>query len=233
VAIPKSSYIELPVLQELIAVGGADEVRFLYARLIAYFPQLDEAEVRAIKTGDHKIWRKTVQAAGKTLDDNRYLIRKKGFWTVTEKGREIVLDESTGIISAKIVDQPLSHGEVQNLLIEIGESLGYYARAEFEYFDVIWRETNISQRISHVFEVQSKGNIDSAFAKLKRAYQSQRSKPFLVVASESDLNRARQSLVREFQDLASSVSILTFVQVKKVHQNLTAISDILPNLLNT
>jgi hypothetical protein len=233
VSLPKSSYIELPVLQELIAVGGADEVRFLYERLIAYFPQLEDEEIRAIKTGTHKNWRKAVQTAGKTLDDNRYLHRKNGFWSITEKGREIALSETTGIILSKASDSPLTHIEVQNLLIEIGESLGFYAQSEFEYFDVIWRETQLSQRISHVFEVQSKGNIDSAFAKLKRAYQSQRSKPFLVLASEQDLNRARQSLQREFNDLASAVSILTFVQVKKVHQNLKSISDILPNLLNS
>ena len=78
------------------------------------------------------------------------------------------------------------------MLLKIGEILGYYAEIEFEYYDVIWRETETSKRISHVFEVQSKGNIDSAFAKLKRAFDAQRSKPFLILASERDTNRAIQ-----------------------------------------
>jgi len=221
----------MPVLQELIAVGGADEVRFLYERLIAYFPQIGEQDVRAIKNGTHKSWRKAVQNAGKTLDENNCLKRKNGFWTLTEKGREIVQAESSGIFLTKTDDSQLSHVEIQKLLIEIGECLGFFAAAEFEYFDVVWRETSKSPRISHVFEVQSKGNIDSAFAKLKRAYQSQRTRPFLVLASERDLNRARQSLVREFQDIESAVTILTFVQVKKVHRNLKSIGEILPVLL--
>ncbi len=221
----------MPVLQELIAVGGADEVRFLYQRLIAYFPQLDEQDVRAIKTGTNKSWRKAVQNAGKTLDENNFLKRKNGFWTVTETGREIVQVECLGITLTKTDDSQLSHVEIQKMLIEIGECLGFYAAAEYEYFDVIWRETDKNPRISHVFEVQSKGNIDSAFAKLKRAYQSQRTKPFLVLASERDLNRARQSLVREFQDIEAAIMILTFVQVKKVHGNLKSIGEILPRLL--
>ncbi|HLM59958.1 MAG TPA: hypothetical protein VK308_04090 [Pyrinomonadaceae bacterium] len=79
--------------------------------------------------------------------------------------------------------------------------------------------------------MQSKGNIDSAFAKLARAYQSQRSKPFLIVSSERDLNRARQSLTREFQDIELAVTILTFVQVKRIHRNLKAVSEVLPKLL--
>jgi hypothetical protein len=229
--LPKPTYIEMPILQELIAVGGADEVRFLYERLIAYFPQIEDKDIQAIKNGTNKSWRKAVQVAGKTLDENSLLKRKNGFWTVTEKGRDIVRAESLSITLTKPVERQLSHVEIQKLLIEIGEYLGFYAAAEFEYFDVIWRETRNSPRISHVFEVQSKGNIDSAFAKLKRAYQSQRSKPFLILDSERDLNRARQSLGREFQDIDSAITILSFVQIKKVHRNLLSISEILPRLL--
>ncbi len=117
------------------------------------------------------------------------------------------------------------------MLVEIGESLGFYAETEFEFYDVIWRETPKSQRLSHIFEVQSKGNIDSAFAKLKRAYQAQRTKPFLVIASERDLNRARQSLSREFQDIETVVTILTFAQIKQVHQNLKNIPEIIKEFL--
>ena len=223
----------MPVLHELIAVGGSDEVRYLYERLIAYFPQLGEEDVRAIKSGTNKNWRKSVQNAGKMLNEDNFLTRRNGFWTVTEKGREIVRAESLGITLTKSDDTRLSHVEIQTLLIEIGESLGYFAQAEFEYFDVIWREADKNPRISHVFEVQSKGNIDSAFAKLKRAYQRERTKPFLVLASERDLNRARQSLVREFQDIESVVTILTFVLVKKVHHNLKSIGEILPKLLHS
>jgi hypothetical protein len=96
---------------------------------------------------------------------------------------------------------------------------------------VVWRETEKSQRLSHIFEVQSKGNLDSAFAKLKRAYEAQRTKPFLVISTEKDLNRARQSLRREFIDIEQRVTLLTFAQIRTIHQNLSGIAEIIKELL--
>ncbi|MCU0240203.1 MAG: hypothetical protein MUC29_12245, partial [Pyrinomonadaceae bacterium] len=119
----------------------------------------------------------------------------------------------------------------QEILAQIGNSLNYFSELEFEFYDVVWREKESSPRISHVFEVQSKGNIDSAFAKLKRAYEAQRSIPFLVVASERDTKRAMQSLQREFIELQEVITILSFAEVNKIHQNVYSISEILLKLL--
>lgn len=230
-SLPFSSSIEMPILQELVATGGADDVRFLYERLIAYFPQLSEREIAEIKGGTNVSWRKAVQKAGKFLDENGCLKRRQGFWTITEKGKESAEAETLEFILAKPETAPTTHVDIQKALMEIGSSLGFFAEMEYEFYDVIWRESEKSPRLSHIFEVQSKGNIDSAFAKLKRAYQSQRTKPFLIVSSERDLNRARQSLAREFQDIESAVTILTFPQIKSVHQNLRNIAEIIRELL--
>jgi hypothetical protein len=232
-SLPVSSSIEIPILQELAATGGADDVRYLYTRLIAYFPQLDETEILEIKSGANKYWRKAVQKAAKSLDENKCLTRNAGYWTITKKGYETAQIESSGFTLAKMPNNPSTHVTVQQSLIEIGNCLGFYAEMEFEYYDVIWRETEKSPRLSHIFEVQSKGNLDSAFAKLKRAYQSQRTKPFLVISSEKDLNRARKSLVQEFQDIEKAVTILTFVQVKQLHRNLMPIRETLSKFLET
>ncbi|MCY7376675.1 MAG: hypothetical protein LH472_12010 [Pyrinomonadaceae bacterium] len=230
-SLPISSTIEMPILQELAATGGSDDVRFLYERLIAYFPQLNDKEVAEIKIGTNKNWRTAVQKAARMLDEKSCLRRNHGFWTLTVKGRETVENESLDFTATKPETEATSHAHIQKLLIEIGVFLGFHAAMEFEFYDVVWRETAKSPRISHIFEVQHKGNLDSAFAKLKRAYQSQRTKPFLVISSEKDFNRARQSLFREFQDIESAVTILTFVQVKKIYQNLNSIGEILPKLL--
>lgn len=229
--IPNVSSIELPILQELAAVGGSDKLRFLYQRLIAYFPQLSEAEIFDIKNESNPKWRDAVQKAGKILDENKLIYRRQGFWTITNKGRETVKAETSEFTLTKLEEKPLSHTDVQKMLIEIGFSLGYHAETEFEFYDVVWRENEKIQRLSHIFEVQSKGNLDSAFAKLKRAYEAKRTKPFLVVSSERDLNRARKSLSREFQDIASAVVILTFVQIEQVHRNLKNISEIIREFL--
>ena len=228
---PNTTSIEMPILQELAATGGEDDVRFLYERLKAYFPQLSEDEIVEIKSGESKIWRRFVQKAGKSLDEKGYLKRERGIWKITEKGQKSVETENQGFVLNQLREEPLSHTNIQKRLVEIGQSLGFYAEMEFEFYDVIWREAQKSQRISHVFEVQSKGNIDSAFAKLKRAYQAQRSKPFLILSTESDTRRALKSLNSEFMDIQEALIILSFPEIKKIHENLNAIGDILPAFL--
>ena len=230
-SLPNSASIEIPILQELSAVGGEDKLRFIYERLIPYFPQLTETQITEIKQSSNKNWRNTVQKAGKILDKKKLILRKRGNWTLTEKGFELVQKESSGFTLTKNENKSLSHVEIQEMLVKIGEELNFYAETEFEYYDVIWREKSKSVRLSHIFEVQSKGNLDSAFAKLKRAYEAQRTKPFLIVSNEKNLRRAIKSLNYEFRDLESAVKILTFAQVEKVYQNLTEISEILPLFL--
>ncbi|MCY7345981.1 MAG: hypothetical protein LH614_07130 [Pyrinomonadaceae bacterium] len=232
-SLPPTNSIEMPILQELVATGGADEIRFLYERLAGYFPQIEDREVSAIKLGANVGWRKTVQKAGRNLEEKGFIKRNRGAWKITEKGKATVTEESSSYTLTAAVLSPATHLNIQELLVEIGSFLGFAAQTEYEYYDVVWRETPKSLRLSHIFEVQSKGNIDSAFAKLKRAYQSQRTKPFLVVSSEKDLKRAHQSLAREFQDIETAVTILTFVQIQLVHRNLQAICDILPKLLES
>ena len=221
----------MPILQELVAVGGSDNLQFLYERLIAYFPQLSNEEIAEIKNGTNKYWRKAVQTAGKILDENGLISRDRGNWTITKKGKADAESQFSDFSIYKTESKTLSHSDIQKFLVKIGESLGFYAETEFEYYDVIWRETLKNQRLSHVFEVQSKGNIDSAFAKLKRAYEAQRSKPFLVVSTERDLNRARLSLSREFHDIEPVTKILTFAQIQQVHQNLANIAEIIREFL--
>ena len=117
------------------------------------------------------------------------------------------------------------------MLVEVGRVLGYYAQAEFDYYDVVWREGAESPRLSHVFEVQRRGNVDAALAKLKRAYDAQRTRPFLVVASERDTNRAemQMSLARTgaFHEIGSVTTILSFEQLRRLHRALTSVEDIL------
>lgn len=230
-ALPTINSIEMPILQELAAVGGADNLRFLYLRLAGYFPQLSEVELTEIKNETNAKWRGAVQKAGKNLDDHGYLIRMRGLWKITAKGLDKIEAQILEFTPCKPAVKNLSHTEVQQMLVEIGENLGFFAVAEYEYYDVVWRENEKSARLSHVFEVQSKGNIDSAFAKLKRAYEAQRSKPFLIVSSERDLNRSEKSLSREFQDISLALRILTFSQIEQVHRNLSGIADIIKEFL--
>ncbi|MFN2453950.1 MAG: hypothetical protein ABR577_06975 [Pyrinomonadaceae bacterium] len=237
-AFPGVARIELPVLHELAATGGSEDVRFLYARLVAYFPQLTQADIAELGNGRSKQWRSLVQRAGRALDEKRLIKRRCGYWTLTEQGRARASEEDFSLPK----DQKLaatrtlefSHGDIQQMLLDIGRSLGYRSQREFEYYDVVWRESEASPRLSHVFEVQRKGNIDAALAKLKRAYDAQRSKPYLIVASERDTNRAQKSLsvarTGAFHEIGRVTTIFSFEQIGKLHRALTSVEDLLTEL---
>lgn len=223
---PLSTSIEVPILQELNAVGGGDDVRFLYEKLIPYFPQINPNDLQKIQN-----WRKIVQRAGKELDEQGLLIRERGFWKITEKGQRKIDEENHDFHISRPETVELNHIKIQEMVAEIGNILGFSTELEFEYYDVVWREKKTSLRLSHVFEVQSKGNIDSAFAKLKRAFDAQRSQPFLVLSTERDSRRAAQSLEREFVELQEVITILSFAEVNRIYQNLHTMKEILPKLL--
>jgi hypothetical protein len=236
-AYPGVARIELPILQELVATGGVEDVRFLYNRLVAYFPQLDNREVHAINDGHRSQWRRLVQRAGRALADKRQIERRRGHWSVTAAGRKRAAEEgqafslSDGSENTQARTETLSHTDVQQMLIDIGRVLGYHAQSEFEYYDVVWRTDEMSPRLSHVFEVQHKGNIDAALAKLKRAYEAQRSKPFLIITSERDTNRAQKSMslarTGAFHEIGSVTTILSFEQLHRLHRALVSVEDLL------
>ncbi|HVF45763.1 MAG TPA: hypothetical protein VM936_22235 [Pyrinomonadaceae bacterium] len=239
-AYPSVERIELPLLQELVATGGVEHARFLYDRLVAYFPQLGGEEVLAAANGHRRQWRRLVQSAARELDGRREIERDRGRWMITDRGRRRVGEESLQFTFSEptpveeAANEGLTHTEVQQMLVDVARVLGHAAEAEFDYYDVVWREAEDSPRISHVFEVQRKGNVDAALAKLKRAYDAQRSRPFLVVASERDTNRAERqlSLARTgpFHEIGRVTTILSFEQLRRLHRALTSVEDLLSQL---
>ena len=237
---PGAARLELPILQELAATGGTDDVRFIYERLVAYFPQMNGAGQTPTR-GDRR-WRRHVQQAGRLLDDKRQIERRRGLWSLTQQGRKRVEEEAPSFSFAVEAEPPaeaaaegLSHGDVQQMLIDIGLALGLHAEKEFDYYDVVWRDEAVSPRLSHVFEVQRKGNVDAALAKLKRAYESQRSKPFLVVSSERDTNRAnlQMSLARTgpFHEIGRVTTVVSFEQLSRLHRALASVGELLAEFI--
>lgn len=237
---PSSSRLELPILQELVATGGAERVRFLYERLAGYFPQLTLVEDGAVGSFADRRWRRLVQRAGEALVERGEIERWRGRWTITAAGRRRVNEEAARFEFDNALDassspkRPLTHAEAQRMLMEIGVILGYHAEAEHEGYDVVWRADAASPRISHVFEVQRRGNLDSALARLKRAYDAQRSRPFLVVASERDTSSATRSLSAArhgaFREIGRATTILSFEQVRRLHCALSQVRDLLTPL---
>jgi hypothetical protein len=227
---PETSRLELPILQELKATGGADQLRYLYERLPRYFPQLTGQDLDERAESGRSRWARAVQRAGRQLEEKGELRREKDRWQITARGLKRVeaeamtLDAAGAAVERK--EKTLTHKEAQAMLVDIGRMLGKHAEAEFEYYDVVWRDSASSPRLSHVFEVQISGSVDSALTRLKHAYDAQRSRPFLVVAGERDRRFAGRRLTGSFHEIWDIITVIgvgelqRFYEALKLHENL-------------
>jgi hypothetical protein len=232
-ALPESARLEGPILQELLALGGEERLRVLYERLLAYFPHVDERERQRASAR----WRAAVQRAGARLVKKGELRREAGRWALTERGRQRAEAEKMLLVppAAEPLRRMPSHEELQTMLVEIGRLLGKHAEREYARYDVVWKESPLSPRLSHVFEVQVRGKLESALAKLKHAYDTQRSTPVLVIADARDERRAREWLrpyfAGSFHEIGDVTVVLGAEDVRRLHRALTSVQDLLCGIL--
>jgi hypothetical protein len=235
-AFPESSRIELPILQELDATGGSDQLRYLYDRLVRYFPQLTIDDVNAQNASGRSRWHALVQRAGRQLIAEGELKRDGSRWLLTAKGkRRIEAEDMRAITTTPVSEQAprkVSHKEAQQMLIELGEMLGRHAEAEYDYYDVVWRDSALSPRLSHVFEVQISGSVDSALTRLKHAYDAQRSRPFLVIADERDTRFAGKRLSGSFHEILEVITIIGVGELKQLYESMKVHSVLLEKILS-
>lgn len=238
-AFPEAARLEGPILQELLALGGEERVKFLYWRLVAYFPQLAEPDLNVMTRRRENRWKELVHRAGARLVKKGELHRAAGLWRLTAKGRqraeaERMLLELPSSVTA-LTRPTRSHREIQDMLVEIGQALGRYAEKECQRYDVVWKESPLAPRLSHVFEVQVKGKVESALARLKHAYDTQRSKPVLIIADERDHQRARQwlrpYLSGSFHEIGQVTTVWGVEDIERLHRALESIKEMLQELL--
>src|SRR5215813_9022 len=221
---PETTRLEIPILQELKATGGGDQLRYLYDRLPRYFPQLTDSDLDERADNGRSRWFRAVQRAGRQLEEKGELRREKNLWKITAKGlkrveaEEMQLDPRSGSVEHK--EKALTHKEAQAMLVEIGLMLGKHAEAEFEHYDVVWRDSASSPRLSHVFEVQISGSVDSALTRLKHAYDAQRSRPFLVIAGERDTRFAGKRLTASFHEIWDIIAVIGVGELQRLYDAL-------------
>ncbi|MFL6214731.1 MAG: hypothetical protein ACJ74J_12675 [Blastocatellia bacterium] len=230
---PEVARIELPILQELEATGGSDHLRYLYDRLVHYFPQLSGDDLLARSPSRRSAWNRAVQRAGRELEQKGELHRERTRWTITAKGRRRVEAEAMRPQPVEIINETpraVSHQEAQAMLVEIGAMLGRHAEAEFDYYDVVWRDSSASPRLSHVFEVQIAGSVDSALTRLKHAYDLQRSRPFLVIADERSANFAGKRLTGSFHEIWDVITVIGVGDLQRLYEALKSQQALLEKL---
>jgi hypothetical protein len=84
--------------------------------------------------------------------------------------------------------------------------------------------------LSHVFEVQISGSVDSALTRLKHAYDAQRSRPFLVVADERDRRFAGKRLTGSFHEIWDIITVIGVGELQRLYEALKLQKDLLKKL---
>lgn len=112
---------------------------------------------------------------------------------IEKKVEEQSLDTSAE--SGNEVDFKSLHDEIKDALVKIGELLGFESRSEVKIttgavVDAVWEAKigNMGKAI-YVFEVQSKGSIDSLILNLKKAQSNPAVQAVVAVADESQLSK--------------------------------------------
>lgn len=131
------------------------------------------------------------------------------------------------------------HEHLKELLRQIGDILGYYPQTEVHespyVYDVVWRTFPQAPRPGFVFEVQDKGNLIEALAKLQHAKDTWGSKLFLTVTGDRDRRRIDKLvaplLTGTFHRLARDLVLLHPEQLERLYEPLNQNRDLIRKLL--
>lgn len=127
-----------------------------------------------------------------------------------KKSAEIPVSESKK--PTTVSDSKSLHDEIKEKLVAIGELLGFDSRSEVKItagavVDEIWEAKigNMGKAI-YVFEVQSKGSIDSLILNLKKAQSNAAVQAVVAVADEGQLSK----IIRESAGVIDEKSLRTW-----------------------
>jgi len=256
-AIPINRNICLPLLKVINDNGGEFSTRQAISAVEIHYPDLTVQDKQVMQTsGGDTVWSNNVQWARLHLIHSNYLDTKapRGIWRITEEGRSYLKTnwhEWKPRYSTKKTDkvEPLSnetdekkfslHEQLKQLLCDIGRILKYYPESEFRelphIYDVVWKNYFGAPRPHMVFEIQDKGSIVSALAKLQHAKDAWGSSLFLVITGESDRKKVEKLvgpyLSGTFHRLARDLVIFSAEQVEELFHSLNRNRDMLKILI--
>jgi hypothetical protein len=158
-------------------------------------------------------------------------------WVITDTGRRRIGEPTPG--PSPLPKPP--HDTLKRKIKEIGEILGRYAKEEYTarpyIYDVIWKDIEGLPRPSHVFEVQDKGAVDSALAKLQHARDIWKPNLFLVVTGERDRRKINMLLEPFFEgafhSLRKDTIVLTAEAINDIHHAFSEHKEVIGHFLET
>lgn len=143
-------------------------------------------------------------------------------YTIPEIEIPIVEEESAKFVATPGQQEKvsLSHDELQDRLIKIGQLQNYIAEKEYPFdigkLDVVWRRITNSVP-TYVFEIQIGGDIYHALGKLKHAFDIWNSHIYLV-ASEKDYSKATNLLAGTFHEINDRMKYIELEKVEELYK---------------
>jgi len=201
--------------------------REILSKVKAKVPHLCDDSIPCTCGRNHPLWKHLVAWAILHLKLQK-LIRhvQRGVW-------EIAPSEETTTKELDIEERPASrlknHDLIKELIYEIGQLKGRYPRKEHpldtgELVDVTWRRIERGNPYA-AFEVQIGGDFFKALAKLKHAYDSWNSRPFLVT-TEKYRKKAMEWVKGSFHEIAGEIRIVSLEEIRKLHKLLKKAREI-------
>jgi len=190
------------------------------------------------------LWRITPK--GKTFfEDNwsswqpRYSTGEHGIREIHKEGLIVEGERRQDTEPAPQIPILRPHEHFKELLRQVGDILGYYPEVEFHespyVYDVVWKTFPQAPRPGFVFEVQDKGNLIEALAKLQHAKDTWGSRLFLTVTGDRDLKRIDKlvapMLTGTFHRLARDLVLLPPEQIARLYESLNQNRDLIRKLL--
>lgn len=126
------------------------------------------------------------------------------------------------------LEEPVSHWEIRDKLIEIGKLQNYIAEGEYSFdlgkLDVVWRRVERSVP-TYAFEVYVKGDLYHDLSKLKHAFDLWNSRIF-VVASRADYEKVKALLSGSFHEIKEQLRFIDLEKVKQLYESKRAFLDL-------
>lgn len=127
------------------------------------------------------------------------------------------------------------HNEIRDKLAEIGTWLGFSTSietrvAEGAQVDAVW-EASIGNmgRVIYVFEVQTKGSVDSLMLNLLKARNNPAVQGVVAVSDRNQLEKIERQ-AKQVADLAKALRCWDYQEVLKVHANLEMVNEYINKL---
>lgn len=157
------------------------------------------------------------------VEDNLSNIHKKDHRSISEK------------ISESPEEASFVHDEIRDKLRDIGQWLGFIAKTEQKVsdgarVDTIWEATigNMG-RVIYIFEVQTKGSIDSLMLNLLKSLNNPAVQGVVAVSDRAQLDRIKKH-AQDVKDLKDKLKYWDCETVLKVHEGLEFVNSSINDL---